>query len=148
MPHFGLMEEKKMGSVAGPFQRSRLHLRAARRRLRQGKISAGIVTLYDSLSGAMESYAAQPERKTALAVRQGEDPRREKDLFRILARSGIITNVLDFDRFESLMERALGDELTDYDYRPLLQGVEALLTQLGVLPFEESSLPAEDPGTF
>jgi hypothetical protein len=96
----------------------------------------------------MESYAARPERKAGLDVRRGEDLRREKDLFRILARSGIVTNVLDFDRFENLMERALGDELTGYDYRPLLQEVEALLTQLGVLPFEESSLPAEDPGTF
>ena len=60
MPHFGLMNEQELGPVAGPLQRARLHLRGGKRRLRQGKISAGIVTLYDALEGAMLSYAESP----------------------------------------------------------------------------------------
>ena len=148
MPHFGLMEEKKLGAVAGPLQRSRLHLRAARRRLREGKKAAGIVTLYDSLSAAMDFYAGAEERRARLDVRQGEDLKQERDLFRVLARSGVVRNELDFDAFDKLMEQALEQELPGFDHRELLQKVESLLAQLGVLPFDESSLPAEPPGTF
>jgi hypothetical protein len=52
---FRLMNEQELGPVAGLLQRARLHLRGGKRRLRQGKISAGIVTLYDALEGAMLS---------------------------------------------------------------------------------------------
>jgi hypothetical protein len=148
MPHFGLMEEQKLGPVAGPFQRSRLHLRGARRRLHQGKIAAGIVTLYDALSAAMDYYAGSAERRAGLDIRKGEDLKQERDLYRVLARSGVIAGDFDFDQFEGLMEMSLNQEFPDYDYRALLQKVESLLQQLGVMPFEEASLPPEPPGTF
>ncbi len=148
MPHFGLMDENKLGPVAGPFQRSRLHLRGARRRLRQGKISAGIVTLYDALSAAMDSYAGSPERRAGLEVRQGEDLKQERDLYRVLARSRVISDDFDFDAFERLMEQALEQELSGFNHQGLLARIESLLTQLGVLPFDEASLPPEDPKAF
>jgi hypothetical protein len=148
MPHFGLMDEKKLGPVAGPFQRSRLHLRSARRRLRQGKTAAGVVTLYDVLSAAMDSYAASAERSAGLNVRKGEDLKQERDLYRVLVRSGVISSDLDFDAFEDLMEKALSQEIPGYDHRVLLQQVESLLEQLGVLPFDEATLPPEPEGTY
>jgi hypothetical protein len=93
----------------------------------------------------MESYAARPDRKGTLHMLAGEDLREDRDLFRVLVRSGAMDRAIDFEDFERLMERALEKELPDYDYRGLLQGIELLLTRLGVLPFDEASLPPEKP---
>ncbi len=148
MPHFGLMDEQKLGPVAGPLERARLHVRGGKRRLRQGKISAGIVTLYDALSAAMESYAGSTEGRAALRVRPDENLKVEKVLYDVLVRSGVLNGKFDFAAFDRLMETALYQELRGYDYQSLLEGIESLMEQLGVMPFDESSLPPEDPATF
>jgi hypothetical protein len=148
MPHFGLMNEKTLGPEEGPRQRARLHIRGGKRRLRQGKISAGIVTLYDALEGAMRAYIAGPERRNALVIREGENVNHEKDLYAVLVRSGVLDGKFDFEAFDSLTEKALNEEIPEYDYRTLLAGIESVMTQLGVMPFDEVSLPPEDPKTF
>jgi hypothetical protein len=148
MPHFGLMEERQLGPVAGPLQRARLHIRGGKRRLRQGKISAGIVTLYDAVSAAMESYASSPAGKAALKVEPGENVHDERVLYNVLVRSGVIDGSFDFSAFDQLTEKALNQELPDYAYQPLVSGIESLMEQLGVMPFDESELPPEDPKTF
>ncbi|HEY6012248.1 MAG TPA: hypothetical protein VIX18_12355, partial [Nitrospirota bacterium] len=139
---------QSLGPVAGPLQRARLHIRGGRRRLRQGKISAGIVTLYDALEGAMRYYIAGPGGNRALPVRQGENLNREKDLYAVLVRSGVLDGTFDFIEFDRLVEKALREEMPGYDYRPLLSGIESVMTQLGVMPFDEAALPPEDPRTF
>ncbi len=148
MPHFGLMKEEELGPVEGPLQRARLHIRGGRRRLRQGKISAGIVTLYDALEGAMRSYAEDPERSSCLEVRKGEDLNHEGTLYAVLVRSRVLNGNFDFIAFDRPVEKALHEEMPGYDYTGLLAGVESLMTQLGVMPFDEASLPPEDPKTF
>ena len=148
MPHFGLMNEKDLGPVEGPFLRARLHIRGGKRRLREGKISAGIVTLYDALEGAMRSFAADPKRSTRLEVRKGEDLNRDGTLYAVLVRSGVLDGAFDFIAFDRLVEKALAEEMPGYDYTGLLAGVESVMTQLGVMPFDEASLPPEDPKTF
>jgi len=144
MPHFGLMDEKALGPVAGPLQRARLHLRGGRRRLAEGKTSAGVVTLYDAVSAAMESFAAA----RSLPSGPKDDLNDDRTLYTVLVRSGVLDGSFDFDRFVMLMETALDRELTGYDYHSLLAGVESLMLQLGVMPFDESTLPPEDPKTF
>jgi hypothetical protein len=148
MPHFGLMEEKKLGPVSGPLQRARLHIRAGKRRLRQGKISAGIVTLYDAVSAAMESYAASRERRAGLDVRPGEDLNNEQVLYSVLVRSRVLDGSFDFTAFDRLTEKALGQDIRDCDHRALIEGIDSVMRQLGVTPFNESELPPEDPATF
>jgi hypothetical protein len=148
MPHAGLMNEGALGPEAGPLQRARLHLRGGRRRLLQGKTAAGIVTLYDALDGAMLWYVASPERRKRLAVRSGDDLNDDRTLYRILVRSGVLDGALDFDAFDRLTERALHEELPGYDASPLLVQIESAMTQLGVMPFDETSLPPEDPATY
>jgi len=148
MPHFGLMNEQELGPVAGPLQRARLHLRGGKRRLRQGKISAGIVTLYDALEGAMLSYAESPETGPRLQFRPGERMHDSKALYAVLVRSSVLDGSFDFGAFDRLTEKALKQELVDYDTRDLLADIESVMTQLGVLPFDEASLPPEDPKTF
>jgi hypothetical protein len=148
MPHFGLMNERELGPVAGPLQRARLHLRGGKRRLRQGKVSAGIVTLYDALEGAMLSYAESPDTGPGLQFLPGERRYDSKVLYAVLVRSGVLDGSFDFEAFDQLTEQALNQELVDYDTRDLLSGVESVMTQLGVLPFDETGLPPEDPSTF
>jgi hypothetical protein len=148
MPHFGLMDERALGPIEGPFQRARLHIRGGKRRLRQGKISAGIVTLYDALLAAMESYVNSPKHKGNLVIKQGDDLRDERVVYAVLVRSGVLDGAFEFETFERLMERALNEEMPGYDYRDVLQGIERVMYQLGVMPFDDADLPPEDPKTY
>lgn len=149
MPHAGLMNEREMGPEAGPLQRARLHIRGGRRRLRQGKIAAGIATLADALSAALEWYAASPERRLRLAESTGQGgPPDDRALYALLVRSGVLDGTFDYDAFDSLTEYALDHELPGFDHGPVLAGIEAVMTQLGVMPFNEADLPTEDPATF
>jgi hypothetical protein len=142
------MDEKDLGPIKGPFQRARLHIRGGKRRLRQGKIAAGIVTLYDSLLAAMEWYRNTPEHRDRLVVMQGDDLNDDKTVYAALVRSGVLDGKFDFVAFDRLTERALDEELPGYDYDELLAGIESVMTQLGVMPFDEGSLPPEDPRTY
>jgi hypothetical protein len=148
MPHFGLMHEDDLGPVEGPLQRAKLHIRGGKRRLRQGKISAGIVTLYDALSSAMQWYLALPKRRSELIVSGGEDLLNDRTAYAVLVRSGVLNGRFDFDAFDRLTEQALVQEMPGYDHREVLEGVEAVMKQLGVMPFDEAALPREDPNMF
>lgn len=148
MPHFGLMDENALGPEKAAFQRARLHIRAGRRRLRQGKISAGILTLYDALVFGMEWYAAASERRNGLKIIEGEDLRQDKVLYTVLVRSGILDGRFDYPAFDGLVEYASNNEMPDFDCRGLLVSIEEIMTQLGIMPFDESILPSEDPSTY
>jgi hypothetical protein len=148
MPHAGLMDEKTLGPVEGPRQRARLHIRGGKRRLRQGKISAGIVTLYDALEAAMRSYVDDPEKRGGLDLREGEDLNKDTILYKMLVRSKVLDGKLDFYAFDQLTEKALREEMPGFDYRHLLTEIESVMLQLEVMPFDEALLPPEDPGTF
>jgi hypothetical protein len=142
------MDEKKLGPIEGPFVRARLHIRAGKRRLREGKISAGIVTLYDALEGGMGSYVADPAHRARLVISEGDNLNDERTLYGVLVRSGVLNGAFDFAAFDALVETALNRELTGFEYHGLLGDLEQIMTRLGVMPFDEASLPPEDPATF
>ena len=148
MPHFGLMDENALGPEAGPLQRARLHIRGGKRRLRQGKISIGLITLYDAVVSALQWYVASPERRKPLFIEERDDLRDDKTVFAILKRSGVIDGTFDYDKFTTLIDASLEREMSGYDYSDMLKSVESLMTQLGVMPFDENELPPEDPSTF
>ena len=149
MPHFGLMStEESFRTPEGALQRARLHIRAARRRLREGKISAGIVTLYDALIFGLRWYFTAPEHRDRPGTHEMPDLMDERSMLGILGKSGTIKTSFDLDSFEQLVDRASDEDMPDYDYRPMLFGFESLMTGLGVMPFEEEKLPPEDPSTF
>jgi len=149
MPHFGLMNtEDSFKSEEGAMLRARLHIRAGKRRLRQGKISSGIVTLYDALLFAMESYIMSPERREKLDIREGEDLKNDRTLYAVLTRSGVLDGKFDYEAFDRLIGEEAVEEMPGYDYKWILYGVESVMTQLGVMPFDEAALPPEDPNTF
>jgi hypothetical protein len=148
MPHAGLMVERDMEPEEGLLLRCRLHIRGGRRRLRQGKIAAGIVTIYDAMTAAMEWYIASPERMKLLDIRIGENLKDEDTLYEILLRSKIIDGSFDREAFNRALDRALREEMPDYDYTKILKDIEGFMSQLGIMPFDESKLPPEDPSTF
>jgi hypothetical protein len=128
--------------------RARLHMRGGKRRLSEGKIAAGIVTLYDALEAAMTSYVEDPQRRAYIDIRDDEDLKNERMLYAALVRSRVLDGDFDFDAFDRLAEVALNNEMPGYDYRQLLTDIESVMIQLGVMPFDEASLPPEDPQTF
>ena len=148
MPHAGLMDEEALGPIEGPLQRARLHIRGGKRRLRQGKTAAGIVTLYDALGAALQWYFASTERRTKAAAGPEDDLNKEGTAYRLLVRSGALDGKFDFTAFDQLAEYALEHEMPGFDPGEVLAGVESVMTQLGVMPFDEAALPPEDPATF
>jgi len=148
VPHAGLMDESALGPEAGSLQRARLHIRGGRRRLRQGKISAGIVTLYDAVDAALAWYFASPERRRRLLIKEGDNLKDDKVLFKILTRSGVLDDTFDYLAFDELIDKMVFSDFADFDYEEVLKGIESVMIQLGVMPFEENELPREDPSTF
>jgi hypothetical protein len=147
MPHFGLIDERALGPEIGPLLRARLHIRGGKRRLRQGKISLGIITLADALSSALEWYLASGERTANLSIYEGEDLRDDYTAYKVLVRSNVLDGSFDFKAFDRLLERALYEELS-LDPKPIVEGIDSIMTQLGVMPFDEGELPPEDPSAI
>ena len=146
MPHSGLMDAEALGPERAALQRARLHLRGGKRRLRQGKISAGIVALYDALTSAMEWFCAAQQRRTRLPDAR-EQLMDDRALYTALVQAGVLDGTFDFDHLDQVLDRALEAELPADAAAGFAAGVESVLTQLGVLPFDEGELPPEDPGT-
>lgn len=149
MPHFGLMDTGDSFETAeGARLRARLHIRSGLRRLRQEKISAGIVTFYDALLFAMRAYVLSPEGKDLLSYLPGDVMGDDRAVFSLLVRSGVLDGSFDYDAFNRIVEEAAERELKDFDFSGLVQDLERVMTRLGVMPFAEESLPPEDPSTF
>ncbi len=148
MPHAGLMNAEALGPEAAALQRARLHLRGGKRRLRQGKVAAGLVTLYDALFSAMDWYFESSERRAKLLLEAGESPKDDSRKYAVLVRSGIIDGSFDFDAFDELIEKALERDDLECDWGEILRGIEAVMTRMGVMPFDDADLPPEDPRTF
>ena len=148
MPHAGLMNEGALGPEAGLLQRARLHIRGGKRRLNQAKVAAGLVTLYDALIAAMEWYFESPQRRNRLLIGNDDNLRDDKVLYEILVRSGVLDGKFDYLAFDSLIEHIIHEEALGHEYESLVRGIESVMVQLGVMPFNEEELPAEDPSTF
>ena len=97
----------------------------------------------------MEWYAASSAgTRKELAIKSDEDLKDERVLYAVLIRSGVLDGKFDYAAFYKLVERALEEEMPGYDYHDVLAGIESVMTQLGVMPFDEALLPPEDPKTF
>jgi hypothetical protein len=147
MPHFGLIDENALGPVEGPLMRAKLHVRGGRRRLNQGKISLGIITLYDAVISAMQWYISEPAHVNMFNVKDDEDMNDDRVVYKVLTRSGVLDGKFDYNMFNELADRALSEEMPAYDPQGLLKGIEAVMMQLGIMPFDENDLPPEDPRT-
>jgi hypothetical protein len=146
MPFLGHTENNKPCAEEVLFVRARLHKHTGTRRLREGKISLGIVTLYCALNSAMQWYVACPEHARKLLVKSNDNLNDDNILFDILRRSGVITSGFDYSAFSELVDEALFKNVSEFNYSGILTDIESVMTQLGILPFDESELPLDDPG--
>ncbi len=147
MPHFGLIDGDAHDAVQQLFLRARLHIRGGKRRLRQGKISLGILTIYDALNTALQWYISIPEHRRDLKIQERDNLKDDENVFDILVRSGVIDRRAMYNELNKLVDMALNKDMSSYDYTEMLNDIEAVMTQLEVMPFDESILPPEDPAT-
>ncbi len=130
--------------------RAKLHIRGARRRFERGQIMDGILALYDALCSAMDWYIAVPGRRGRLVIKEGDDLLNDESLYRVLVRSGVLDGSFDYGQMSALVMKALDKDaqLTDLDWKGLMKKTEAVFTGLGVMPFDEKTLPEERPEPF
>lgn len=146
MPSLGHTENNKPCAEEELFVRARLHKHTGTRRLREGKISLGIVTLYCALNSAMQWYVACPEHAKKLLVKSTDNLNDDNMLFELLRRSGVITSGFDYSAFSELVDEALYKNVSEFNYSSMLTDIESVMTQLGILPFDESELALNEPG--
>jgi hypothetical protein len=144
MPHFGHMDAARMTEADATLLRARLHLRGGRQRFERGLPAAGIAALYDALHYAMRWYVADPGHRIENGISQTEGYLDAERLYLTLARRGVLDPSFGFADFESTVERSIDDPTFEFDTSRVLAQVEKLMTQLGVLPFDELILPAEN----
>jgi hypothetical protein len=147
MPHFGLIDEYKMQPHEAALMRARLHIRSGMRRLRQGMLKEGLFTLYDSLYSGMRFYILSPENQDRFASADGIQRTEEMALYKVLRQAGVVDDSFDFESFFSLMEKLIDGVDVEINSTEALRGYDKIMTQLGVMPFDESALPPEDPKT-
>ena len=129
--------------------RAKLHVRGGKRRISQGKITAGISALHDALISALYSYFLSPKLKEALnqedyQIYNNDD----RILFLILKRSGIIDDTFteeDFSYLSVVLDQALDGNIRRFNQEFYFEKYDNLMKQLGVLPLSENELPPEDP---
>lgn len=147
MPHFDFIGKMKLKPEEEFLLRARFHIRSGKRRLRQQKITDGIVTLYDALASAMQWYIASPERRTMLLIEENENLNDDHTLFNVLRRSGVIDDTFNYSEFEHLVEDALGEGERTLG-EEMLASFDRVMEQIGIMPFDEDALPPEDPSAF
>ncbi len=148
MPHFGLIDEDKLGPLESLRMRAMLHIRGGRKRLEIGKISLGILTLYDALNLALQWYVMTPGQSGLAGQNPDKDFRDEGAIISVLTNNGTLDGTFNYDDFNEVVERALKEDMSGFDYTELFSGIESVMIQLGIMPFDENKLPPEVPGSI
>ncbi len=142
MPHFGLMDFTALSPEDVAFHRARLHVRSGRRLAGQGDIAAGLVTLFDALYHALKWYylTALDHGLNAESVDNLDDAA----LYTLLVRAGVIRSQFDYSTFCIIVDAVLDSEPPSLDFSEFFKGYDEVMTQLGIMPFDESLLPPEN----
>lgn len=146
MPHFGIMDEDALGDVNAAITRTKLHIRSAKRRLLEGKISHGIATYWDAVIYGLRWYYYV--NKDRVASHEEIEIYYPEKLFPLLLRSGVLKTKFNFNYWFQVAEDAIDHPLSDYDPTELMEQFELLFTDLGIWPFDESVLPDEMVGLY
>jgi hypothetical protein len=137
MPHAERIDERTLEAEAYLLLRSRIHIRNGWKRLRDGQVSLGIMTLYDALINAIRWYYA----KHGLPL--PAPPYDECVLYAGLVRRGVLDGGFDISAFNSLVEASLEFDLSEFDPSPVVAEMDSVFRQLAVVPFDERALPPE-----
>ena len=142
MQHQGSIDVTKLINAEAVLLCSRLYLRTGKRYLQEGLFTAGIAALYDAILFAMHYYIAES------AFRRNLNLSRDHlwdyaALYHKLAKAGIFEDPNAFNHLSLIVERALWRGSPSFDANSILAEVEKMLSQLGVMPFNESILQRE-----
>ncbi len=120
--------------------RARRHFLLGKERLYQGKISLGILTLYDSLNSAMQWYVSSPERRKFLPVIESTNLNDDFIIHDLLLRAGIISDALVYKELDSLVETALHKDMSSFEYSGLCKSMSRVLAELGIMKSAEGTM--------
>jgi len=146
-PHFGLIDLDKLSKKEAALIRSKLHWRCGKRRIREGKTASGVATLYDALLSGMRWYIMNNLMKDSGDFSE-EELENERFVFFLLRKGGKIGPNFDLTKIQDLVDMALMEEDIQVDQDQFIEQLAGFLTEIKVLPFEESELPPEDPAVF
>jgi hypothetical protein len=141
MLHDELMDPVKIVEARTALICARLHLRGGKRRLQQGYSAAGIAALYDAVLFGMRYYIVKHTGCAPFVT--DTDLWDAAGLFNALVQAGVFDDHLSFNRFSLIVERALWQPSFSFDADFTLAEVERMLKKLGVMPFDESTLPGK-----
>ncbi len=152
MPHFGLMDSEEMKPDEASLLRARLHIRGGKRRLKQGKVSAGIAALHDGLIHAMHwyIYTNHPELMYP-DVEADYDLTDGMTLLWFLQRTESFAHFSykeDFQYLSDVLDQALDNKISGFDKTRYLRIINKFMSILGVEPFSYEDLPSEDPSIY
>jgi len=143
MPYDVGMDLVKMTDPRTALLCARLYLRGGKRRLQKGLTAAGVIALYDSILFGMRYYIARHKRYELFL--KTIDLWDAASMFQALTRAGVFEDLLIFNRFSLIVERALWQGSFSFDTNAVLTEVEKMLTTLGVMPFNEN-IPLKQSG--
>ena len=146
MPHFGLLDEKKLTAEEAALLRARLHIRSGRRILKEGNTELALSILYDALGHGLKYYKIKHDLVVNIKGADDELHKNELAIARELMQSGVIADLDFIDRFCALINQALDSEVADLNPDEFLASFDAVMIRLGVMPFSEEELPPEAPG--
>ncbi len=147
MPHFGLMNPDKLDAGNSALLRAKLHVRGGKRRLSQGKITAGIAALYDAFSYGLQYKVLSTVMFRPVLKENPEKITDDKFLFSLLREAGMIDNTFnepDFDFFSKTLDDILEDRTSLFNQNLFLEKFNNIMTQLEVMPISENELPPEN----
>jgi hypothetical protein len=146
MQHQRSIDVTKLINAEAALLCSRLYLRAGKRYLQEGLLSAGIAALYDAILFAMHYYIAEPACRGNINV-NSDDVWDHAHLYYKLVKAGIFKDPNAFNHLSLTVERALWQESYSFDTNSVLAEVEKMLSKLGVMPFNEYVLQSESIAT-
>ncbi len=144
MPHFRNIDYDNVSPAEALLLRTRFHIRGGKRRLRNGRISLGIVTLYDALVSAMQWYVSLPDNIIKLQINENDNLNDDSKVYELLNRAGVIDKRFNFNGLNDLVDLALKKDMSSFDYADFVLEVEYAMISLGVMPFDENELPPDD----
>ena len=139
---YKLIDAAKITDARTALLCAQLYLRGGKRRLAAGFSTEGVTALYHAVLFGMRYYVAR--HKSCESWVKNIDPWDAPSLFHALARAGVFEDPLTFHRLSLLVERALWQGSSTSDANSILTELEKMLSKLGILPLDRTSLSVKD----
>ncbi|UCD34214.1 MAG: hypothetical protein JSU90_07880 [Nitrospiraceae bacterium] len=123
--------------------RAKRHVVSGKEKLRAGRVSLGILKLYNALNSAAQWYISLPGHRESLPVTAFDNLNDGKTIFEVLVRAGLIHREFSYDAMNELVHMALKKDMSTFDYSSLIRDVESVMAGLGIIQScERESLSA------